>query len=408
MTRTLRFPVALAVLTLLAVSSFAQDRPLVGTVLDVDEGAGRLQIEADDNRSARVPIEIDSVSTTWHGFGTVIADKPEIFTGSSGLANVRLGDRIEVRGTTRGDDVIRALSVTLLGRQVAAPQVGVGETRLPTSVATPTVEQAVAAAAGRIEGTIRQINDREGRLVIQTTDRRMVTVTTYRTTPVWFRGTQYRVSNLEVGDRVRVETDARDARAPEVVARRIDVTQSVRDGEEAPSGARVTMLSGKVARTEPGLDYAYVNDGRGEVRVDMSQAEDAQGENIRARDLRAGDDVEISGSYNRVGDMFLASTVRFAGGDRRERDTPRSIRYSVVTLSGTVVETLADAAAISIRDRDLDAVVRVWAVDDLLVQMRGNANTTADLLRVNDSVLVQAFRDEDGNLIAQTIRLRNR
>lgn len=408
MTRALRFSSVFTVLVLLALSSFAQDRPLVGTVLDVDEGAGRLQIEVDDDRTSRIPVEIDSVATTWHGFGTVIADKPEIFKGSAGLANVRLGDRIEVRGTTRGDNVIRAMSVTLLGRQVAAPQVGVGETRPPTSVSSPTVEQAVAAAAGRIEGTIRQINDREGRLVIQTTDRRMVTVTTYRSTPVWYRGTQYRVSNLEVGDRVRIETDARDTRAPEVVARRIDVTLSVREGEEAPSGARVTMLSGKVTRTEPGLDYSYVNDGRSEIRVDMSQAEGADGEAIRARDLTAGDEVEISGSYNRVGDMFLASTVRFGGTGTRERDAQRAIRYSVVTLSGTVVETLADAATISIRDRDLAAVVKVWAVDDLLVQTRANTNTTADLLRVDDSVLVQAFRDEEGNLIAQTIRLRNR
>ena len=408
MTRALRFLVIFAIAALVALSSFAQDRPLVGTVIDVDEGAGRLQVEADDDRTTRVPVEIDSVATTFHGFGTMIAGKPEIFTGSSGLANIRLGDRVEVRGTTRGDHVIRAISLTLLGRQVAAPQVGVGETRMPTRVSSPTEAEARADSAGTVEGTIRQINERDGRLVLQTTQRRMITVTTYRSTPVWFRGEQYRIANLEVGDRVKVEVDPRDAQADDIVARRIDVVQSVQDAGTAPAGGTVTMLTGRVVRAEPGLDYVYVNDGRNEVRVDMSRAEDGEGEIMRARDLRAGDEVEISGSYNRVGDMFLASTVRFGSGQAREREIHRSIRYAVVTLTGTVVESLADAATISIRDRDLDEVVRVWAVDDLVVQTRANTVLTADQIRVDDSVVVQAFRDESGNLIAQTIRLRNR
>ena len=40
----------------------------------------------------------DSVSTQYNGFGGVINGSPEIFTGSQGLANVRTGDRVEVRG----------------------------------------------------------------------------------------------------------------------------------------------------------------------------------------------------------------------------------------------------------------------------------------------------------------------
>lgn len=409
MSRTLRIPAIFVLSVVLALSTFAQERPLVGTVVDIDEGRGRLEIEADSDSPSRVTIEIDSVSTQWNGFGTMIAGKPEIFIGSAGLANVRTGDRVEIRGAIRAEGIRHASLVTLLGREVAVPQVGVGQTRTPTSVSTPNEEEARVAAATTVEGTIRQININEGRVVIQTAQRRMVTVTAFRSTPVWFRGEEYRVANLETGDRIRVEIDPRDAQADEMVARRIEVTQSVQDGDSAPDGARITSLEGRVTRTEPGLNYVYVNDGRNEARVDMSRAEDANGDVIRARDLRAGDQVEISGSYNRVGDMFLASTVRFGGGDRgRNDDVDEVARYGVVTITGTVVETLEDAPTIAIRDRDAGDVLRIWTVDDLVVRTRANTYTTANLIRANDTVVVQAFRDQKGNLLAQTIRLRNR
>src|SRR5687767_8510378 len=105
MKRSLHLSAACMLVMLSALSTFAQVRP-AGTVIDIDEGRGRLQIEYDDQ--TRVTIETDSVSTVYTGFGTVIAGKPEIFTGSSGLSNVRLGDRIEVRGTERGQGTVRA------------------------------------------------------------------------------------------------------------------------------------------------------------------------------------------------------------------------------------------------------------------------------------------------------------
>ncbi len=408
MTRTLRILAVCALAALMALSTFAQERPLVGTVLDVDEGRARLQIESDGDRTSRLTIEIDAVATTWNGFGTMISGKPEIFTGASGLANVRLGDRIEIRGSSRGEGVHRADQITLLGREVAAPQVGVGQTRAQTSVATPTEEQARAASASFIEGTIRQINLSEGRLVIQTTQRRMVGVRASRSTVVWYRGEQYRVANLETGDRIRVEIDPRDSRAEEIIAHRIEVVQSVQESDTPPTGARVTTIRGKIVRVEPGLDYAYLDDGRSEIRIDMSRGEDAEGEAMHARDLRAGDQVEISGSFNRVGDMFLASRVRFGSTVVREPDDARIPRYEVVTVIGTVVDGLDDAATISVRDRDSGDDVAVWVIDDLVVRTRADGYTTADRLRSGDSVVVAAFRDAGGNLIAQTIRLRNR
>ena len=411
MTRNLRISAVFAIFVLSAVSTFGQTSPYRGTVLDIDEGNARLQVET-DNGSTRVTVETDSISTQYHGFGTMIAGKPEIFTGSKGFSNLRLGDRVEVNGTSRAGGVILADSIRLLGRQVAANATGVGQTRTQTSVATPAQERTTTAAPavrGTIEGTIRQINIDEGRIVIQTPQRRMMTVRTYRNTPVVFRGETFRVTNLEIGDQIRVEPEPRDAQMDEIVARRIEVTRSVQDGDDGrTTGGTVTVIEGTVTRTEPGLDYAYVDEGRGaEIRVDMAEAEDANGARIHARDLRNGDRVEITGSFNRVGDMFLGSTVRFPAGARVDvRDTIAA--FTSVTINATVTQTLEDEVTLGLRDRDSNRTLRLWVADDFIVRTKGTTTTTADKLKVNDQVIVKAFRDPDGNLVAQTIRLRNR
>ena len=408
MTRNLRISAVFAILVLSAVSTFGQSSPYRGTVLDIDEGNGRLQVETDSG-SSRVTVETDSVSTQYHGFGTMIAGKPEIFTGSKGFSNLRLGDRVEVYGTSRAGGVILADTITLLGRQVAASTTGVGQTRTQTSVATPPQERTTTTTtrSGMIEGTIRQINVDEGRIVIQTPQRRMMNVRTYRNTPVVYRGETYRITNLEIGDQIRIEPDPRDAQIDEITARRIEVVRSVQESDDGGTGGLVTTIEGVVTRTEPGLDYVYVDDGRKEVRVDMAEAEDANGERLHARDVRVNDRVEMSGSFNRVGDMFLASTVRFPAGARVDVREPITA-YSIVTITATVTETLDDATTLGITDRDTKRKLRLWVTDDFIVRTKGTATTTAALLKVNDIILLKAFRDPDGNLVAQTIRLRNR
>lgn len=422
MTRNLRISMLWAVCALFAVSSFAQDRTMVGTVVDIDETRNRMEIELDDAAQTRVTIQGDAVTTTYHGFGTVIADKPEVFVGSQGFSNLREGDRVEVRGPLHSSGVYNAQRVTLLGRDVPAAPTGVGQTRDPQrDISTPTgpATGTATSAVSRIEGVVREINDRDATLVIETTGRRMITVTTGRNTPVWYRGEQYRVQNLEVGDRVRIETDPRYTEADEVSATRIDVTMSAQDAGTVPgsaSGGTVGLLEGRVTRVEPGLDYIYVDDGRGEVRVDMRRAQDARGEILRARDVRAGERVEISGSFNRVGDLFLASTVRFGTGADGGTGTAGGgagssidvLPFGLVTVTGTVTETLEDAGTIGFRDRDTNAVLRIWVADDFVVRTKGTTYITAETLRVNDTAVIEAYRDADGNLIAQTIRLRNR
>lgn len=414
MRQSFRILMVCAVLVLTALSSFAQSRPMVGTVIDIDEGRGRLQIEYDEDQS-RITIETDSVSTVYYGFGTAIAGKPEIFTGSSGLSNIRLGDRVEIRGSERGQGVWKAHRVTLVGRNVAAGTTGVGTTRDPASVATPVDDRAAGSAAvtapgSGIEGTIRSINESDSRLVILTTQRRMITVRTYRNTPVLYRGQTYSVANLEVGDRIRVEADTRNANADEVTARRITVTQSVQESGTTTDAGRVTTIVGRVSRIEPGLDRAYVSTGREEIRVDMAQAEDASGSAVRARDLRVDENVEITGAFNRVGDVFNASTIRFTDDNRIPEETFGGgfDRPALITTGGTITESLEDASTLGVRETDTNRIIRIWVSADLVIRLKGGTYTTAGNLREKDSVLIQAYRDGRGNLIAQTIRIRNR
>src|ERR1043166_1495006 len=186
--RNIRAIFVVAALT--AVAAFGQDRTvwrtsadvqeggrgsLTGTVGDIEAGRNRMIVIPDDAQNDRVVVDTDAVSTQYNGFGGTINGAPEIFVGSSGFNNVRVGDRVEVRGTATGGSIIRAERVTLLGRAVDAPQTGVGQTRTPTSISTPTASGTTPSTApdriGRIEGVLQQVNPEEGRLVI-VTDRR--------------------------------------------------------------------------------------------------------------------------------------------------------------------------------------------------------------------------------------------
>ena len=103
-----------------------------------------------------------------------------------------------MRGTGSSNNVIRAERVTLLGRRVAAPQTGVGQTRTPTSVSTPTAGGTTPSTApdriGRVDGIVRQVNATEGRIVVETDRREILTVRTVASTPVIYQGNTYRLN----------------------------------------------------------------------------------------------------------------------------------------------------------------------------------------------------------------------
>ncbi len=67
--------------------------------------------------------------------------------------------------------------------------------------------------------------------------------------------------------------------------------------------------------------------------------------------------------------------------------------------------TRGSRQAIDRRDRS-GRIIPVYVSDDFVVRTKSGGYTTADHLNANDSVLVKAYRDSDGNYIAQTIRMR--
>lgn len=413
---------------LTAVAAFGQDRTDWRTSADVQEGgrgrvtgtvadtqaSNRIIVTPDGALDDQIAVETDAVSTQYNGFGGTINGAPEIFLGSNGFNNVRVGDRVEIRGTATGGSVVRAERVTLLGRSVDAPQTGVGQTRPLTSVSTPTASGTTPTTAGerfgRVEGILQQVNPEEGRLVLVTDRREVLTIRTPQGTPVRYRGDTFRVSNLEVGDRVRVEPESGAAiNGKEVRARSIEVTQSAQETGSSTRG--VGSLTGRVTRVDRTNNAITIDTGRGTVAVDLRSATDPAGKPVRGRDVQAGDHVELSGSYS--GSTYVASTIRLTdenGADATPAPStvpPPIADLGVVTIYGTVAQTLADGPQLVLHDtQNSNRVTRIYALDDLPVRTRTGVYTTAMQLKVNDSVVIKAYRDGDGNFIAQTIRIR--
>jgi hypothetical protein len=417
-----------AVVSLVAVSSMGQDRnswrtaddvregsrgSIVGTVADVDEGTGQIQLVPDDATSAEVTVVTDSLSTIYNGFGGVINGRAEIYVGSKGFSNVRSGDRLEVRGTGRGIGTVFAESVSLAGRAVPAGQVGVGETRSPGNISTgssPTRSTA-AERPGRIDGTVRTVNGDDNRLVIETDHREMLTIRASGTTPVHYRGNTYRIRDLQQGDRIRVDADTSYGSSSDVQARSIEVTQSVEErgssGSSAASG-QVTSISGRITSVDKSTDTIRVDNGRGEVAVDIHAASDAGGYRLRTPDLHSGDQVDVTGAYGVSSDVFIASTVRAVKSQEPAAGAHAvsSTAPGYITIHGTITQSLKNAPELTVRDSQTKASYRIYVLEDFIIRTKSGSYTTADRLAENDAVVLKAYRDADGNLIAQTIRMR--
>ncbi|HWS70654.1 MAG TPA: DUF5666 domain-containing protein [Thermoanaerobaculia bacterium] len=414
-------------MSLLALSSYGQDRSvwqtandvregsrgrMVGTVADTNEANDEIQLTPDD-ASSTVTVLSDTVSTVFNGFGGVINGKPEIFTGSRGFSNVRVGDRIEVRGTGRGTGSIVAEQISLLGRSIPADPVGVGDTRSPGNISTPTT---VATGAGttsrttRIDGIVRQVNGADNRVVVETDRREMITVRGSSTTPVYYRNQPYRIRDLETGDRIRIDADTSGGTTNEITARSIEVVQSVQERSGAgtttgSNGNQVTTISGRVTQVDRAADTVRIDNGRGEVAVDVAGTADPTGRRIRAADLQVGDQVDITGAYSSASDVFVGSTVRFVD-QTLSATRPVALGPAYVTIYGTVTQSLRNAPQLTVQDSASSTPIRIYVLEDFVIRTKTNGYSTADKLKENDNVVVKAYRDADGNLIAQTIRLR--
>jgi hypothetical protein len=433
MARTLRKSAILASLVLAAVSAFAENSgswrtaadigegvrgEIIGTVTDIADSRNQLTIASDEDRGGLVTVFADSVSTQYNNFGGVINGKPEIFTGSSGFANIRLGDRIDVRGVGRAAGTVGADVITLLGRPVPASQVGVGGTRSPNQISTPATSSTQPVDVyGRVEGVVRQVDPSTSRITIETDRREMLTIVGNDRTPVYYGKDTYQIRNLEPGDRVRIDPMETSSSGTEVTARSIQVVQSAQDSRGGTTSRQVASISGRVTRIDRGNNVVHVNTGRGDVVVDLRSALDSAGRRVRAADMQMNDRVEVSGSYGNTGSMFVASTVRWAdevpGNDNGGTYTPpaSSPTYGggelviIPAFNATVVSSLAESTMLVVRD-STGRTLRLNVVDDFPVRTRGGGYTTASNLRNGENVIVKAYRDASGNYIAQTIRMR--
>src|SRR5258708_31188690 len=115
-----------AFMALVALSAFGQSGPtmrtssdvqenvrgsIIGTVTSVMETRNQFVIAPDGDRYGTVTVQGAALSTTFRGFGGTINGSPEVFQGSTGMANLREGDRVEVRGLGAANTQLNAEQV---------------------------------------------------------------------------------------------------------------------------------------------------------------------------------------------------------------------------------------------------------------------------------------------------------
>jgi hypothetical protein len=297
---------------------------------------------------------------------------------------------VQVTGIGRSGGTLSSTDIMLLGRQVG-----------------PATTPATTSAQGGYEGLVRQINQAENRLVIETNDRQLLTIYGTESTPVYYRGEVYRIRNIEVGDRIRVQVES--SVGDGVRARIIDV---IADVNLSGGGRTLTSVSGRITGIDTRAQTLRIDAGTREVRVDAREARDTEGRVFRLTDLRVGDVIEISGTFD-AADNFRASTIRLGGGTpgsivNRQPTTPVAGAriFETLVIYGTVERALGSAESMLVRDTDSRRELEVHLLDDFVVRLVNGSYVTADQLEVGTRVVIQAFRDRDGRYIAQTIRTR--
>lgn len=367
---------------------------MIGTVQNII-ATSRFEIVPDSDRSyGTVTVNSDSLVTQYMGFSDT-STSSDTLTGPAGFSRLREGDRVDVRGVGSSNRSIAAEQVTLLGRPVGSTS-------------------AVRTGTSRyVEGVVRQSSIGENRLTLETDSRQLVTITGTSTTPVSYRGeTTYKISNIEVGDRIRVETESTSSSGT-VRARSIEVVTSVQDTGPA-AGRRVTTIYGKITALNTRAQTMRIDTNREKgVRIDVRAATTDDIGRVRLSDLRVGDRVEVTGDYDSAG-VFRASTIRMDDGTadrgrvddvRDDGDDALELRdYVTVTLYGTVAESLSDSEVLVLKEGTRN--IRILVDGDLVVKTKSGTYVTADALKVGDRIAVKAFRDRDDRHIAQTIRYR--
>lgn len=394
------------VLLVAAASLFAQSRPnwrtsqdvrsgesgsMTGTITRIDTNSFMLAAD-DDSASTAARVETSS-ATRYAGLGV---DATRTETGAPGFTQLRVGDRVTVSGVGGAAATIRANSVTLVGRSVE-PRTG-----------SSTID-----SNRFLEGKVADIRPSDQSFVLESDTGVRTTIVGTRDTPVTYRGETARIANLERGDRVRVEIDARLS-SGEIRARRVEVLEDSTPDEGVSSIRSENYLTGRVSRVESGTErFTLAADRAGQVRIDASRAETSSGRDFRVSDLQVGDRLRIWGSYTGP-QTFRAERIEFGSPDDVYRDDEFRDRgeeafegFSTVIFYGTVDKNPPNEDKLTIEDRDSRRKIDI-VVDEEFVVLRETGSTflRAAQLRAGDRVVVKAFRDGTGNYLAQTIRLQ--
>jgi hypothetical protein len=266
---------------------------------------------------------------------------------------------------------------------------------------------------------VRQVSPADSRLVIENDDHERLTIIGTPTTPVYYQRETYRIENLEVGDRIRVEPSST---GDDIRARSIEVISSVSQSPTS-GGARINTpgtISGRITFVDTRANTFRVDIGRGtDVTVDVGKANDDKNRRVKSNDFLIGDRVTATGNW--IGqNTFRATSIHWgidspAGGGGTTvppttgsglGDGPGRPDYITVVVYGTVQDIQRSASSITVKDKDMDRTVRVMLSEDFAIRMKSGNYVMADTLKQGDSIVVKAFRDNFGNYIAQTLRIR--
>jgi hypothetical protein len=275
--------------------------------------------------------------------------------------------------------------------------------------------------SSRYEGIVRQVSPADSRLVIENDDHERLTIIGTPTTPVYYQRETYRIENIEVGDRIRVEPSST---GDEIRARSIEVVSSVSQGSgNVPRTNTPGTISGRITFVDTRANTFRVDIGRGtDVTVDVGKANDDKNRRVKSNDFLIGDRITATGNW--VGqNTFRATSIHWGidgpttGGPNPggpgpggsgpgpggpppstgSGDGPGRPDYITVVVYGTVQDVQKGTSTITVKDKDMDRTVRVMMSEDFAIRTKNGNYVMADTLKQGDLIVVKAFRDNYGN-----------
>ena len=176
-------------------------------------------------------------------------------------------------------------------------------------------------AAGDVVGEVVRVELFEGELLVRNTYDRVVRVRWERDTPVFYRGQQYSVENLEPGDLVRIDVLGDEGSV--LRAQRIDVEESVQDrGGRVDPPPTIDEVTGEVTRVERLPNFIVLSSrDRGTLRIGYSADTPVyyRGEQYAVTNLEEGDEVRVevredAGGGLRTDYVVVTRSVQERGG----------------------------------------------------------------------------------------------